>query len=190
MDGVSTMNLNDSGSDGMTPLFLQKAPPQPQQQKAPEASTEQKQKGPPTGLLQPEKNISKQKGMDSTPIGDVISAGGDGELIGSPLGGVDPRFVMAQQPMYMQQPQMMVQPQQQQFVKNKNPMNLTDEQVEALFAGVAAIIAFSNPVQTKLSSFIPQFLAESGERSNIGILISALVVAAIFYFGRRFVIPN
>ena len=183
------MNLNDSGSDGMTPLFLQKAPQQ-QQQQAPAAAPEQKQKGPPTGLLLPEKNISKEKGMDSTPIGDVISAGGDGELVGAPLGGVDPRFMMAQQPMYMQQPQMMVQPQQQQFIKNKNPMNLTDEQVEALFAGVAAIIAFSNPVQTKLSSVIPQFLAESGERSNIGILISALVVAAIFYFGRRFVIPN
>ena len=127
--------------------------------------------------------------MDSTPIGDVISAGGDGELVGSPLGGVDPRFVMANQPIYMQQPQMMQAPQQQ-FVKNKNPMNLTDEQVEALFAGVAAIIAFSGPVQSKLASIIPQFLAESGERSNIGILISALVVAVVFYFGRRFVVPN
>ena len=69
-------------------------------------------------------------------------------------------------------------------------LNLTDEQMEALLAGVAAVLAFSTMVQGKLSTTVPQFLAESGERSNIGLLVTALLAAAIYYFAKKFVIKE
>ena len=60
--------------------------------------------------------------------------------------------------------------------------------MDALLAGVAAVIAFCKPVQEKLSGMIPQMLGAGGETSNVGLLITALVAAIIFYFGRRFVV--
>ena len=69
MDGVSTMNLNDMGGDSMTPLFsstpVQSAPttttpPKIDFSYKPNVSFPQQNA--------PEKNISKPKGMDSTPL--------------------------------------------------------------------------------------------------------------------------
>ena len=190
MDGVSTMNLNDMGGDSMTPLFssvpAQSAPPTTQPPKIDfsyKANVSFPQQNP------PEKNISKPKGMDSTPISDIMPGE---DMLGPAGGGPDPRFMMAQQPMYSQQQQPMPQgyQQQQSAVSSKNPMNLTDEQVEALLAGVVALIAFSGFAQDKLSTMIPKFLNEAGKQSTIGMLVTVLLAAALFYFGKRFVIKD
>jgi len=69
-------------------------------------------------------------------------------------------------------------------------MNLTDEQVEALLAGVVALLAFSGFAQDKLSTMIPKFLDEAGKQTTVGMLVTALLAAILFYFGRRFVIKD
>ena len=68
----------------------------------------------------------------------------------------------------------------------KNPFGLTDDQYYAALAGVAAIIAFSKPVQGKLSTMVPKFMSEQGGLSLTGMAVSALVAAIIFYFARQF----
>jgi len=111
-------------------------------------------------------------------------------------GGADPRFMMAPQPSYVQQQMPLPQNYQQQpsqkqaTAPSKNPMNLTDEQMEALLAGVVALLAFSGIAQDKLSTMIPKFLDESGKQSTIGMLVTALLAALLFYFGRKFVIKD
>jgi hypothetical protein len=131
----------------------------------------------------------QQRPMDSTPINDIMS----GPEIMDPQ---DPRMMMAAAPPQRAaavpvQPQMMI-PQQQQYAQqplpNKYPMNLTEEQVEALFVGLIAAVAFSKPIQDKMVNFIPQLVNENGHRSNVGIVATGLVAAGLFYFGRRIVI--
>ena len=126
----------------------------------------------------PEKNISKIQ-MDSTPIGDIMGGGDDS--MGAP-------FQATQQPMYQQMPQ---QPQQQQtMMAKKNPLNLTDEQMEALLAGLVAVIAFSGTAQEKLASILPQMLDAAGVRSNVGLAVTALIAALLFYFIRPMVLKR
>ena len=69
---------------------------------------------------------------------------------------------------------------------SKNPFGLTDEQWYAALAGVAAVIAYSKPVQGKLSTMVPKFLGENGEISMTGMAVTALIAAVIFYFARQF----
>jgi len=163
---METMNLNDSG-DGMVPLTYQpnviptQAPPPPPQQ-APKA---------------PEKNIPKQHiTMDSTPIEDIM--------------GPADTMIQQQQPM-MAAPQaaMAASPAAKAAAaqQHKNPFGMTDEQYQALIAGVCAILAFSNPVQEKLLSAVPQFMAEGGVRSTSGLIATGLIAAIIFYFAQRFI---
>jgi membrane-anchored glycerophosphoryl diester phosphodiesterase (GDPDase) len=63
---------------------------------------------------------------------------------------------------------------------------MTDEQYSALIAGVAAVIAFSQPIQNKLSTTIPQFLTEAGTRSTTGLMATGLIAAIVFYLAQRF----
>lgn len=65
--------------------------------------------------------------------------------------------------------------------KSQNPFNLTDEQYNALLAGVVAVIVFSTAVQTKLAGIVPNF---AGINGNIA---SVLVAAVVFYFANRFI---
>lgn len=67
----------------------------------------------------------------------------------------------------------------------KGPAGLTKEQMHALIAGVAAVVAFSKPVQTKLADFVPKFLGESGDLSVTGMAVTALIAAVLFYFANR-----
>lgn len=194
MDGVSTMNLNES-ENGMTPLF----PPNPPSSKQPPSTQSNPQQSfvyqphkiePAPLTFTPEKNKSISKEMDSTPISDIMPGE---DMLGPAGGGPDPRFMMAQQPSFVQQQYPIPQGYQQQpkqTVASKNPMNLTDEQMEALLAGVVALLAFSGFAQDKLSTMIPKFLDEAGKRSTIGTILTALLAAVIFYFGRRFVIKD
>jgi hypothetical protein len=158
---METLNLNDMDGGGMVPINNPSAKQKP-----------------------PEKNIDKQQiTMDSTPISDVM--------------GPADSMMDHQGPAMMMQPQMMA-PQaavsqpassQKASAPSKNPFGITDEQYQALIAGVCAILAFSNPVQEKLLSAVPQFMAD-GARSTSGLIATGLIAAIIFYFVQRMVIKN
>ena len=132
----------------------------------------------PTGLLrdtEPEKNLDESQMAEfSSSIEEVMPGPGQmmqDEVQGSP---------------YEQAP-----PQKQSKSKSssgssKNPFGLTDEQWYAALAGVAAVIAYSKPVQGKLSTMVPKFLGENGEISMTGMAVTALIAAIVFYFARQF----
>ena len=173
------MNLNDTDS-GMVPLY----PPTPPPKQPPQPQQYQYQQEVP--LKVPEKNIPKQQTkMDSTPIADIMQ-----DAPGM-MDAQDPRAQFMNTSNYMPQPPMMVaaasgSPQAKAKKESGNPLNLTDEQMSALVAGVCAIIAFSGPVQEKLSTTVPQFLSEAGSRSTTGLIVSGLLAAIIFFFAQRF----
>lgn len=112
--------------------------------------------------------------MDSTPINDIMSGPSDWDTQSQPA--APPQFVA---PSLHQAPS-------QPPPSSKNPMNLTDEQMVALIAGVAAALASSKMVQEKLASMIPQI--GSDPQGMIALAVTGLVAAVIFYFGKRVVI--
>jgi hypothetical protein len=192
MDGVSTMILSDNDSSSMTPLFggsMNNQPPshvpfsQDQLTYSPNIAV-----GPPPSAIggftgAPGPAVHAQRGlektigvphMDSTPISDIM-----GPEVDYPGQG---QYAVPQQQMVQQQ-----QAPQQAAASGGKKGNLTPEQMDALLAGVAAVIAFYKPVQEKLAGMIPQMVGAGGETSNVGLLITALVAAIIFYFGRRFI---
>jgi hypothetical protein len=65
--------------------------------------------------------------------------------------------------------------------KSQNPFNLTDDQFNALIAGIVAVVLFSATVQGKLSGFVPNFTGINGNIANV------LVGAVLFYFAHRFI---
>ena len=105
-----------------------------------------------------EKNIDKEQMEFSTPIEQVM------------------------------EPQMpsMVPMQSETRSSSKYPFNLKKNQVEALVAGVAAVIGFSDVVQNKVADIFPQMLGDSGRLSGVGMGVMALLVAVIFYFLKQF----
>jgi hypothetical protein len=54
-----------------------------------------------------------------------------------------------------------------------------------VIAGIAAVAAFSKPIQSKLADVVPKFLGENGDLSLTGMLVTALIAAAIFFFAGR-----
>ena len=175
MSDIRTMNLNDK-DDGMVSLD-----------------------NPSTTFVQEnlhEKNMSQSKDtttMDSTPISELIGgASAVPDIMAPPMMTVEPRMqsVLAtapQMPMHMQMPteeKKKVEP------KSKNIMNLTDDQLFALIAGVCAAAAVSRPVQEKLASTVPKFLGENGSRSAIGLASTGLVAALIFYITKTYMVKN
>ena len=192
--GVETMNLTESSDGGMVPLHTTSQQKRVEnQQPVPEKSLiysakieEQEKKQVP--------NNNKQ--MDSTPLSDIVS--GNEMLMdqGAPVMAQDPRMMAAavQQPaqvMSVAAQQMVAEPAQQKAQEvSKNPMNLTDEQMDALVAGVCAVVAFSAPVQGKMSDMIPRFTTSSGERSTTGLVATGLVAAIVFYLAKNFVLKK
>lgn len=168
---VETLDLQDEISSlGATNINV----PEPPKELKPEPPKE------------PEKNIDtiKKTTMDSTPI-DQIMAQEQPMLMQQEQPMMAPQV---QQPMMQQvaQPAMMqAAPQVQQPMKSKNFMNLTDEQMDALIAGAAAAVMFSDAAQSRLAGFIPNFTGEGG-RSLVGTLVSALLVAIVYFFSKRF----
>lgn len=188
--GPVTMNLQDSG-DGMVPFGSPAPPPAEQYNNPPiiSPSSRPMRENPNDGATfavppEPPKNpmhgIKNEQMMDSTPIDDVLAPE---EMQGPP-----PQMMPTQMPqpqgaaavMPQQAPQ-----QQQKSAAPQNPMGLSDEHMLALVAAVASVAAFSNPVQEKLGTTIPNFLMD-GDRSTTGLVVSGLVAAIIFYFTRRF----
>jgi hypothetical protein len=68
---------------------------------------------------------------------------------------------------------------------SKNPLGVSEEQFQAIIAGVIAVVAFSKPVQSKLAELVPKFLSESGDISTTGMVVSALIAAVLFYFAMQ-----
>lgn len=169
---METMDLNGS-VEGSTPINFNQPPPQVQPQAPPQAP----QPMPPMPQMkEPEKNMPKVQ-MDSTSINDVMGAEWETASMSAPMG-----------PPPTMPPNMMAPPQQPaQAAKKANPMNLTDEQMEALLAGLVATIAFSKPVQDKLGGMVPQLAADPSSATSM--LAMGLVAAMIFYFGKRVVMP-
>jgi len=128
---------------------------------------------PPAETNREEKNLHNIVNMESTPIGDVMGPPADWET-GSQIGMMPPQ--QPPQPLY-QQP---APPPPQQ---KANPLNLTDEQMLAVLAGVVAAIASSRPVQEKLASMIPQI--GSDPQGMFALAVTGLVAAILFYFGKR-----
>lgn len=63
----------------------------------------------------------------------------------------------------------------------QNPFNLTDEQMNALIAGVVAVAVFSTTVQTKIAGMVPNFSGINGTIANV------LLAAVLYYFALRFI---
>jgi len=64
----------------------------------------------------------------------------------------------------------------------KNPFGLTDDQFQAALAGLAAVIAFSRPVQDKIGEVLPQVVGQ-------GLMSQAFMLAltaVIFMLAKRF----
>jgi hypothetical protein len=72
---------------------------------------------------------------------------------------------------------------------SKNPFGLTDDQLNAALAGIAAVAAFSKPVQNKLAELIPKFMSDAGDLSATGMLATAFIAAVIFFMVHKFVKP-
>jgi hypothetical protein len=148
----------------------------------PEAS----QKTVPTGLLknfQSEKKIDESQMADfSTPIEELMQnemAGG-----GSPYGGAP------QQPQAPSASRMNAASPEKKKASSGNPFGLTDEQFQAALAGVASVIAFSKPVQSRLRTMVPKFVGETGDVSLTGLAVTALVAALVFYIIKKYVIDR
>jgi|CryBogDrversion2_8_1035294.scaffolds.fasta_scaffold00273_9 hypothetical protein len=127
------------------------------------------EKGIPTGLLEPEKKIDESQMADfSTPIDELMddSQGGFGSAPAPSPSGPSGRPAKA---------------------SGALPLGLTEEQFQAGLAGLAAVLAFSKPVQEKLSTLVPKFLNESGDASLTGLVVTALVAAILFYFAKKFI---
>lgn len=72
---------------------------------------------------------------------------------------------------------------------SKNPFGLTDDQLNAALAGIAAVAAFSKPVQNKLADLIPKFMSDAGDLSATGMLATAFIAAVIFFMVHKFAKP-
>jgi len=133
----------------------------------------------PEAPVVPEKNLDESQMADfSSSIEEVMPGPGrmlQDEVMGPPMG-----------PSAMMQGNKPT-PREERTSSSKKPLGLSDEQFLAALAGLASIIAFSKPVQGKLSTMIPQFLGESGEMSTTGMAVTALIAAIVFYFARQFI---
>jgi hypothetical protein len=143
-----------------------------------EPSDEEKKQGVPTGLLRPEKKVDDDQMADfSTPIEELTGP--------SPMSQPDAP------PMMMNMlPSGPAPVRTKKKAASANPFGLTDAQFYAALAGVAAVIAHSDPVQGRLSTMIPRFLSESGKQTTTGMVATALVAAVLFYFARKFIMEK
>ena len=158
-DQVHTMNLADDG-DGMVSLNDN-----------------------PSVAFTPEKNVreNKETTMDSTPINDI--------MMEPPMMTDEPRMQGMMPQMTAPQPQgAYPTPQAPPQLEKKNPLNLTDEQLTALFVAACTAIAVSKPVQDRLATSIPKFLNEQGGRSMVGLAATGVVAAVVFYVAKDYIV--
>ena len=124
---------------------------------------------PPPQLLE-EKKVDESQMMEfSSSIDDLVPAPVSQDVYTNPTNGRVAALSLPNDPLTSKKK------------STQNPFNLTDEQYNALLAGIVAVIVFSTVVQTKLASIVPNF---AGINGNIA---SVLVAAVVFYFANRFI---
>jgi hypothetical protein len=162
-------------SDLATPMPVASASVEP----PPQNESTSNKRTVPTGLLrdtEPEKNLDESQMAEfSSSIEEVMP--GPGQMMQDEVQG---------SPYEQAPPQKQSKSSKGSSGSSKNPFGLTDEQWYAALAGVAAVIAYSKPVQGKLSTMVPKFLGENGEMSMTGMAVTALIAAIVFYFARQF----
>ena len=134
-----------------------------------------------------EKNIDNIE-MDSTPLSELMSGP---EVFDAMPSSQDPRITQAplsQQPKYYAEPSS--KSKSKTVSKTQYPLNLTEEQMNSLIAGVAAILSFSKIAQDKLANVFPSALDESGSRTTVGIIITGLIAAVAYYIIKKFAMPK
>jgi hypothetical protein len=178
VDSLTAISQEPSLNEELARDALRKqmtAPPGPEAEKKP---------GIPTGLLraplnEPEKNVDEFQMADfATPIEEVMPGPGQmvqDEMMGSPYHASKKHSDDGDEPKKR---------------SSKNPFGLQDEHYQALLAGVAAVVAFSKPVQGKLGNMVPKFLDGSGEISLTGLAVTALVAAIVFYFAKKYLVDG
>lgn len=132
----------------------------------------------------PEKNTLSEVEMNlSTPIEEVLD---------TPLGMMNPQVGL-------QEPNMIdaravqehpVRPVKAIPRQTENPMNLNDDQLLALLSGVAAVIAFSKQVQSKVGELMPSAFGIDGQLSTTGLALTAFIAAVVFYILKNFVVKR
>ena len=149
-------------------------------------ATENKPTGPPTGLLrmplnEPEKDVVESQMADfATPIEEVMP--GPGQMMQDEMMGS--AYVPQKASSHHGGGET------QAKSRSKNPFGLQDEQYQALLAGVAAVVAFSKPVQGKLGEMVPKFHGPSGEVSLTGLAVTALIAAIVFYLAKKYLVDG
>jgi hypothetical protein len=144
---------------------------------------DENKKGPPTGLLSDPADLNPENKIDESQMAEFSTAieevmAGPGQMMQDEVMGP---------PMMMKSGNKPTQRSSDGGAKSsKNPFGLTDEQFQAALAGIAAVAAYSKPVQDKLSTMVPKFLGENGEMSVTGMVVTALVAAILFYFVKKF----
>jgi hypothetical protein len=147
-----------------------------------------KKTGPPTGLLRspfntPEKDVEESQMADfATPIEEIMPGPGQmmqDEMMGSPYVQAPPQHGASKS-----------EDSPKSSRSSKNPFGLSDEHYQALLAGVAAVVAFSKPVQGKLGDMVPKFHGPSGEVSLTGLAVTALVAAIVFYMAKKYLVDG
>lgn len=123
---------------------------------------------PVNGMVQIENIATQQEEMAdmTTPISELVN---------------DSQIVQEQSAMYLKPPPVSSGGGDQK--KKKSQGSLTPEQMDAIIAGISAIVAFSKPVQTKLVDMIP------GD-GLMTMFASALVAAIVFFFAKRFLLKR
>lgn len=135
-----------------------------------------------------EKNINNIE-MDSTPLSELMSgpevfdtlssSSRDPRMNVSPQVQANSSFVQEDTPRKPKKPK-----------PSQYPFNLTEDQVDSLAAGLAAIIAFSTMAQDKLANVLPSAFDEAGTRTTVGIIITGIIAAVAYYIIKKFVVPK
>jgi len=139
-----------------------------------------------------EKNISNIE-MDSTPLSELMSGP---EVFDAAPSSRDPRMNVSASShnqvnsSFVQDDKPPRKPKKQQKTTTQYPLNLTEEQMDALISGVAAIIAFSSTAQDKLANIVPSAFDEAGSRTTMGIIITGIIAAIAYYIIKKFVMPK
>jgi hypothetical protein len=68
--------------------------------------------------------------------------------------------------------------------KSPNPFNLTDDQYNAVIAGIVGMIVYSTSIQTKLSGMVPNFTGMNGS------IASAILIAVLYYAVHKYVLKK
>jgi len=135
----------------------------------------------PTGLLKLEKKVDESQMADfSTPIEELMQ----NEVQGPPSM-MGPSAAVQRR--HQEEPQERT---KKGASSSGNPFGLTDEQFQAALAGLASVIAFSNPVQSRLRTMVPKFVGESGNVSLTGLAVTAFVAALVFYIIKKYLVDK